>query len=233
MKLSPLAASENLALFLATKFRRERYLKIAALRRIWFRPLVSVKGGNIEQNVEHCSVKILLEGLQQSSSALFEEEKQNLYIDDVREVEIWSNILKTTEPLEESYLNSTGDWVLAALRDLRDYLDDKVNFDGPLGPTSQADTLTLFVRVIELAGLMLHWACRQPDEVQGPRLTRASVTLLPHTPTEVHDGSAEAPRTFHWRACMSVELKTLGEMGRRLCIHERIMRSIEEIIKKQ
>ena len=233
LKLSPLAASEKLALFLATKFRGERNFPITVLRRIWFTCSASVNRGNFERNIEFGSVKALLESLRQSSSALFEEEKQNLYMDGIREVEIWSHILKTIEPPDGVLLNSLGDWVLAALRDLGYHLNNNVDFDGPLGFTSQADILTLFVQVIELAGIMLHWASHQPGQVQGSQLSGAFDPGSPLALADVHHGLNEKPPASHWIARILPELQALGEVGRRLCIHERIIRSIEEIIKKQ
>jgi hypothetical protein len=233
MRQSPLVASEKLAFFLVDKFRHERHFRLAALRRIWFSSTSTQEKGNIEQEITKCSVKHSLECLQRDLNALFEEEKQNLYIDDVREVETWSELLKSTEPPEEDYLNLLGDWILTGLRDLRDYLDDNVNFDGPLGLTSQADTLKLFVGVISLAGVMLHWASREPAQVRGPGFAGASNVGLKTMPTDIYNSLDEALPPSHWTICMSLELKTLEKMGRRLCIHEQIVWRIEEIIKKQ
>jgi hypothetical protein len=207
-------------------------LTVAALRRVWFSSSVGVKRDFFEQGVEQYSVKDLLENLQQDSEALFEEERQNLYVDDVREVEIWSRTLRSMESPEEGHLNSLGDWILAALRDLRDYLNDKADFDGPLGLTSQPDTLILFVQVIKFAGVVLAWISRQSDQVQGTRLARASDINLPLVPTNARLDPDEASPTSRWKTGILVELNALGVLGRRLCIHERIVRSIEEAIKE-
>lgn len=233
MNQSPLAASEKLAIFLGDNFRDERLFHIAALKRIWFSSTSTRENWNFEQEITKCSVKVLLESLQRDSNALFEEERQNLYIDDIREAEIWSRILKITRPPEEDCLNSVGDWVLTGLRDLRNHLNDNVDFDGPLGLTSQSDTLKLFVRVITLAAVTLDWASRKPAQVQELRFTGASNTVPPLTPVSVHDRSNEASLQSHWTVCMSLELGALEKLGRRLCIHERIMHSIEDITKKQ
>jgi hypothetical protein len=233
MKQSPLAATEKLAFFLVNRFRHEHHFRLAALKRIWFSSTVTEMRGNAEQQITKCSIKALLENLQRDSCALFEEERQNLYIDDIREVEIWSKILKSTEPPEESYLKSPRDWVLTGLRDLKGYLIDQVDFDGPLGLTSQPDVLTVFVRVIELAGVMLEWASRQPDRVHRAPSTGSSDITASLMPIDVHDGLDEASPTNHRTYSILLELKALSVVGRRLCIHERIMRSIEEVIKTQ
>ena len=230
---SPRAASEKLALFLGDRFGHESYFTSATLKRIWFSSSSTEKRESAKQDIGDCSVKVLLESLKKTSNALFEEERQNLYIDDVREVEIWSYVLKSIEPPEEEYLNSLGDWVLTALQDLSDYLNEKVNFDGPLGLTSQADTLILFLRVTELAGVMLHWANWQPDQVQDPSINGAPDKVSPFTPTDRHISLDEASPTRSWTASISLGLKAIEETGRRVCIHERIMRSIEEIINKK
>lgn len=231
MKKSTLAATENLPLFLIDKFGREHHFRLAALERIWFSSPVTEMGGNAEQHITKCSIITLLENLQRDSSVLFEEEKQNLYIDDIREVEIWSDILKGTEPPEESCLISLRDWVLTGLRDLKGYLINQVDFDGPLGLTSQPDVLTLFVRVIELAGVILEWASRQAGRVHRARSAGSSDIAVSLMPIDVHDGLDKASPKHHRTTSMLLELKALSEVGRRLCIHEQIMRSVEKIIR--
>jgi hypothetical protein len=233
IKPSPLAASESLALFLGDSFRNERHFVLAAWKRIWFSSTSTQRRGSVEQEITSCSIKGLLEGIQRDSNALFEEERQNLYIDDVREVEIWSKILKSTEPPEEGCLNSLGDWVLTGLRDLVEYLNDEVDFDGPLGHTSEPEVLILFIRIIELAGVLLSLTGRQQVPVHGPRLPAAPNVGMTSMPTDLRDDLKDASPTVPWVACISLELKALEKLGRKLCIHERIMQGIEEIIEKQ
>lgn len=167
------------------------------------------------------------------SNALFEEERQNLYIDDVREVGIWSKVLKSITGPEEGCLNSLGHWVLTGLRDLVKYLNDEVDFDGPLGRTSEPEVLILFVQVIELAGVLLSLAGRQQVQVHEPQSPAAPDIGVSFMPTNLYDGVKDASPGAPWVACISLELKALEKLGRRLCIHERIMQSIEEIIEKQ
>ena len=215
-KLSPLAASERLATFVATEFRSDPKFPIAVLRRIWFSSSLNLKRGASERGIEYYSAKILLEKVQHDSTALFEEEKQNLYVDDIREVEIWSDILRSIEPPEQCLLNSLGDWVLAALHDLKNDLKDKVDFEGPPGLTFQADVLILFMQIIELAGVMLHWAGCEPDQIQEPLSGGGRGTI---------------PTISHWVDGILFELRALRELGSRVCIHERILRSIEKNLK--
>jgi hypothetical protein len=230
---SPRVASEKLALFLGDKFRHESHFTSAALKRIWFSPSTTEKRESAKQDIKDCSVKVSLESLKKSSNVLFEEERQNLYIDDIREVEIWSYVLKSIEPPDEGYLNSLGDWVLTALQDLSDYLNQNVDFDGPLGLTSQADTLTLFLRVTELAGVVLHWANCRPDQAQDPPINGAPDKVSPFTLTDRHVSLDEASPTSTLATGILHGLKAIEETGRRVCIHERIMRSIEEAINKK
>ena len=230
---SPRAASEKLALFLGERFRHESYFASTVLKRMWFSSSSTEIRESAKQDIGDCSVKVLLESLQKSSSALFEEERQNLYTDDVQEANIWSCVLKRIEPPEEGYLNSLGDWVLTALQDLSEYLNQKVSFDGPLGLTSRADTLALFLRVTELAGVMLHWANCQPDQAKDPPINGAPDKVSPFTPTDRHVSLDEASPTRSWAAGISLGLKAIEGTGRRICIHERVMRSIEEIIDKK
>jgi hypothetical protein len=52
-------------------------------------------------------------------------------------------------------------------------------------------------------------------------------------PANLSEDLKEALPAAPWVACISLELKALEKLGRKLCIHERIIRSIEEIIEKQ
>ena len=233
-KQSPLAASESLASYLGYHFQNERGFLHAAWKRIWFSSTSTQMRGRVEQEIKSCSVKNMLESLQRKSNVLFEEEGQNLYVDNIREVEIWSRVLKSTKALEEDSLCSLGDWVLTGLRDLIGYLNDEADFDGPLGRTSEPEVLTLFVRVIELGGVLLSLAGHQQVQVHGSELPDAPDFSVAFVSANLSDDLKETSSpAAPWVACISLELKALEKLGRKLCIHERIIRSIEEIFEKK
>lgn len=230
---SPLAVSERLAFFLGDKFQCERHFCFAALSRIWFPSVTAETRGTAWQQITQCSIRALLQNMKHDSNILFEQEKQNLYIDEVREVELWSRVLKSAEPPGEAYLSSLGGWASTSLRDLIQYLDTEVEFDRPLGISSQGQILTLFIRVIGLAGIALDWAGRQPVQDQGDWLAGASNSLLTPTSHNGRNNSDNESVSSHWAANISVELKSLEELGRQLRLPDQVMRSIRDILQQE
>ncbi|KAJ5160900.1 uncharacterized protein N7482_007904 [Penicillium canariense] len=92
---------------------------------------------------EHC----------QESIVLFVEEKQNLFVDDVREVDIWSEVLlhlrKNAYP--ETLVRQISSWVSEGLQHLLALASQDAGKDGLLGWTSKPESFVLGVRVISIA----------------------------------------------------------------------------------
>ncbi|EEP81370.1 predicted protein [Uncinocarpus reesii 1704] len=94
---------------------------------------------------------------QKESTVLFLEEKQNLYIDEVREIEIWSSVLiqldyngLPTNPLRSDFVS----WVAGGLEALYDELR-KDQAKGILGWTSRSDSFALSLRLVHGAKILL------------------------------------------------------------------------------
>ncbi|KAJ4334469.1 hypothetical protein N0V95_009156 [Ascochyta clinopodiicola] len=96
------------------------------------------------------------------NTALFAQEKQNQYKDDVLDASAWSSIcasLSTTLPA--SAVETAAQWTATALDALsRTYTGDAVNADaaltdGPLGWASKPSIFTWVVRILTLADLIL------------------------------------------------------------------------------
>lgn len=88
---------------------------------------------------------------------LFVEEKQNLFIDDVCEIDCWSKaltLLAETSFVEVTLLRDIAEWVSEGLTYLYQISADETGQDGPLGWTSKEETFTLGIRVISLAAVL-------------------------------------------------------------------------------
>lgn len=92
--------------------------------------------------------------------ALFGEEKQNLYLDEVREADAWSRILMrlSTDALPKHLGDGFTEWVMDGLDVLT--TTAKSELDGPLGWTSKPEVFTLGWRVIHAADVVLNWRTR-------------------------------------------------------------------------
>ena len=106
------------------------------------------------------SVNQRLETARQSGKVLFAVEKQNLYIDDVRESIIWSRTLKRicTKSINRESAHALSSWVLGGLESLIATVDAESG--GPLGWTSKRDAFALGVQVILATDVLLDWRSR-------------------------------------------------------------------------
>lgn len=142
----PLSASIELAKFLATNFESSERVFEGSLRRL----LRQTRSKNI-----FLPVSTTLASLRRSATALFEEEKQNLYIDDVREAHTWSDIVSQLTPAEESKLpQDLATWVTEGLDTLTSVIKEEEG-DGVLGWTSKAEVYVTGIRVIRGATTLL------------------------------------------------------------------------------
>ena len=115
-------------------------------------------GGLIDASPKYLQltrVSVLFEGATQQQNVVFEEEKQNLYLDPVIEAETWAQVVIDMEPKAwPSGLAATvKDWIEDGLLYLFHALGE--NEDGPLGLTSKADVFALFSQVISMARALL------------------------------------------------------------------------------
>lgn len=113
-------------------------------------------------------VSDLVTEYRQDSTVLFEEEKQNLFIDNVREVEVWSRALVQLQ--QSAYIDSpvreVSTWAHEGLAYLTSLVGPSAEPDGLLGWASKPEILSLGFRVIAIASAL------------DPRETRGSLTRL-------------------------------------------------------
>jgi hypothetical protein len=141
--LVPLVATQRLAELAARRWPTSPTLFDAALSRAF--------GSTVE------SVEYQLLCLERAEYALFAEEKQNLYIDDVRETRMWAKVAMHLSPAtaaaRSKALEALSLWVKGGLVALKAKFEQ--NADGPLGWTTDENAFLLGLRVVHAAELLL------------------------------------------------------------------------------
>lgn len=112
--------------------------------------------GNIERYCQRNPVSRVLERIIRASSDLFAEEKQNLYLDQLRNLQLWDDTLQKLDlaRLSIEALTALVKWIEKGIECITNVVsDDGGILDSfPLGPTFNADIQIICIRVILLAG---------------------------------------------------------------------------------
>ncbi|KAJ5773802.1 Armadillo-like helical [Penicillium paradoxum] len=92
----------------------------------------------------------------QESTVLFEEEKQNLFVDEVREVELWSRALLrlSRSAYEELSVSQISSWAFDGLTYICSLVGSGAEPDGLLGWVSKPEIFTLGFRVIVVSSAL-------------------------------------------------------------------------------
>jgi hypothetical protein len=140
----PLVATQQLAELLTRRWPEHAELFDAAVFRAFG---VSKRGTK--------SVEQQLQSFEKAEYALFAEEKQNLYIDDVRETRIWAKVaMHVSAPaVQEPLLSDLTKWTIDGFAALIDNF--RYSADGPLGWTSEGNAFLLGLRVVHAAEVLL------------------------------------------------------------------------------
>ena len=148
----PLAASQQLAKSLAMNYADSQALCQMAIRKM--------TNWQSKSELLGRPVKDLLREARQEDNALFVQEKQNLFIDEVREALVWSRVLRSLSPsgISRDLAQKFTVWVIEGLQVLKDTADAEE--DGPLGWSSKAEVFTLGMQVIFGAEVLLRWRTR-------------------------------------------------------------------------
>ncbi|KAK6439219.1 hypothetical protein LTR95_004568 [Oleoguttula sp. CCFEE 5521] len=106
------------------------------------------------------------------STELFAEEKQNLYIDEAREVRVWSRVLLQMQHcvIPKALIRYLCLWVAGGLDTLTAHL--KQHGDGPLGASTKSEIFCLGLQVMYGAEVLLHLAERGLRLSVGPSQLR-------------------------------------------------------------
>ena len=177
ISLVPLAAGRQLAEWLAERYPRSEALAWGAVHHLTggtsadFRNLDQVRG--LESVAEQ-----LAEATKEDHS-LFVVEKQNLFIDQVREAEVWSSVLTRLD------LAKIASSQVACSRFMQWTLDGisvliklaHADYDGPLGWISKPDVFAIGVRVISATAVVSSWSWSLELKEQAMRC-RSDLQLL-------------------------------------------------------
>lgn len=168
LSLSPPAAKIELMSLLASKYRNSGELWLEAV----FRLVGTVSSSGLQvanqqnavlQKLWKCHeattgftpVSQLYQKATVEQNSVFEEEKQNLYIDTVKEVDAWAGLIIQIDcsSWEDDVASKLFTWVTEGLEVLSEKLE---NFtDGPLGVVSKPEVYTMIVRVLVAAKVLI------------------------------------------------------------------------------
>ncbi|GIZ45496.1 hypothetical protein CKM354_000865900 [Cercospora kikuchii] len=119
------------------------------------------------------SVARQLEASTQNNTALFAEEKQNLYIDEAKEVRVWSQVLQklSVQSIDKALIAKLATWVDEGLNALTAHSES--NADGALGwTTTEPEIYVLGLQVVYAVELLFNLSARgakiplQPSELR-------------------------------------------------------------------
>lgn len=162
----PLVASQKLSEHLGKTYAQSQELCVEAIRRMTHCELT-------EPPLLH-SVAGILAQARREDMTLFVQEKQNLFIDEVREAETWSRILKhlSVKAIPRELAYNFSEWVTDGISVLTKSAANQD--DGSLGWTSKPEVFTLGMRVICGAEVLLNWRSRSRNvPVPGSAVRRA------------------------------------------------------------
>lgn len=152
--LSPLNAASLLAEFIARNYADSKFLCQKIIR--YTTGQETRIGGSIDKT-KLAPVSDTISEHRKESTVLFVEEKQNLFIDEVREVNIWpKKLLHLNETsYDEPSLKHLFAWVTNGLDYLVKATSDDSGKDGLLGWSSKPEIFALGMRIISIAAVLV------------------------------------------------------------------------------
>lgn len=177
--LGPLNASSLLASFITEHYSDSSHFARRVIRYLTGQePRIS----GSDNQTHLVKVSDLIAEYRQQRTVLFVEEKQNLFIDYVREVDVWSqalmNLKKNACP--EALLRQLSSWVSEGLQYLLSLVSQPEGRDGFLGWLSNPDSFTLGVRIISISTALVSEKFSVPEylEVEQDDLRKQLQSLL-------------------------------------------------------
>ena len=140
----PLVATQQLAELLTRRWPDNADLFASAISRAF----------GVSKRSEK-SVEQQFQSFEKAEYALFKEEKQNLYIDDVRETRMWAKVAMhvSSSAVREALLSDFTEWTVEGIAALVDRF--KFSTDGPLGWSSEENAFLLGLQVVHAAEVLL------------------------------------------------------------------------------
>lgn len=174
LSLSPLAAKSRLTGFLIAHYNDSTALCNEAVGRLTgvsidlgrsvlprsMENATSARVGHskvVKRPMNSPNIRVSLGEAKREDTALFIEEKQNLYIDEVQEAYHWATIHAKLSPssIDRDSVHELEVWAMQGLAALTEMAEAEV--DGPLGWTTKPEVFTIGARIIFAAGVILHW----------------------------------------------------------------------------
>lgn len=152
--LSSLNASGLLATFIAQSYSTSRYLCNKTLRYIVGQ---KTRASSSAGRKRLAPVSDLIAELRKESTVLFVAEKQNLFIDEIRELDVWTEALfrLAESSYDDSLFPGVCQWVLEGLAYLSGLVANQALTDGFLGWTAKPEIYTLVMRIITVASALI------------------------------------------------------------------------------
>ncbi|KAL8732091.1 MAG: hypothetical protein Q9166_003045 [cf. Caloplaca sp. 2 TL-2023] len=175
------AARHQLLKSLQTQCRNSSILWTEAMRRvigIALPQLPNYSLDHLRQWLHLTSPRTLLENLKPDDTALFVEEKQNLYIDEAQEAGIWADVLLSLDQtaIQIDILRQVKKWSVEGLCALIEVA--KKEIDGPLGWSSKPEVFSLGVRILHAARAVIRFSEDQTLGADGDALRGQLERLL-------------------------------------------------------
>lgn len=145
------AARQKLVETLKHSYHDSSYLWTEAVQRL----VIGQHSLDLPRQSQFPSPRPLLHDLRKDDTALFVEEKQNLYVDEAQEASIWQEVMLSMDrsTVDSSVLAELGNWATKGLDALIEVAEKEE--DGPLGWTSKPDVFTFGVRVLRAVQALL------------------------------------------------------------------------------
>lgn len=206
LALGPLNASELLATFITEHYSDSVYFARRVIRYLTGQES-RISGSDNQSSL--VPVSVLMAQHCQESTVLFVEEKQNLFIDEVREVDVWSRVLLQLKrnAYPETLIRQISSWTSEGLDHLLVLLNQDSGSDGLLGWTSKPESFTLGVRVISIAASLASESFNVPEALDVGQLT------LRRQIQDLLDVGQKASLHDDWLSRMRVMLNSGGSTG--------------------
>lgn len=166
LSLSPPAAKQRLLLYLSKSYQTSKSLCIESIRRLTgAKPSTSINPSDTQSkerqdDTNHLGLKIrpvakVFRAARLTSTDIFVEERQNLYIDTVSEAESWAEVLigLDSEAWSTDLASSLETWTVEGLTNIIEEIDNGT--DESPGPTSKSEIFSLFTQVILTAKVII------------------------------------------------------------------------------
>ena len=169
VSLSAAAAKNRLLDFLAHRYRGSKALFIEATRKLTGLSSIFSAASHkytSDHDDEFQNIPLQLRPVaelslqaQTTQIAVFVEEKQNLYTDEVLEADGWANLLVRMDPKawEPTVVSTLQSWTVGGLQYLRDFCEKVYDLE-TLSPLSIPEMYTLFMRIILSAKVLMNKA---------------------------------------------------------------------------